>query len=146
VKPPKTAESWIASWNSDTLFRPIMKKAAGYFYRISQPIAGYSPGDVVFDFGCGPGYLVDFLAEGTGEVHGVDTSARMISECRDRFSGRSHVHFHLLNSNRYTDLSCVGDKKFSLILCLSLVQDFDGIHSVEELVRSFARVAAPGPA
>jgi SAM-dependent methyltransferase len=140
----KSTGNWIDYWDSDTLFRPIMKSAARYFYAKARPVLRYDPRDVVLDFGCGPGYLAELLAESCREVHGVDTSARMIAECRARFAARPNMFFHRLDRDRYTDLSALGQGRFSLIVCLSVIQYFDSLASVELLLDSFRRAAAPG--
>lgn len=142
--PSKTVDSWIDYWNSDVVFRPVMKRTAEYFYRKSKPILCYGRHDSILDFGCGPGYLEEFLAGSGAEIHGVDTSARMISECRTKFAGCPHVFFHVLDHDHYTDLSCLGGKRFSVIVCLSVVQYFDHATRIEELIRSLERVASPG--
>jgi len=144
MKRPEADETWIDYWDSAALFRPVMKSVAGHFCRQTESILLYNRHDVVLDYGCGPGYLIELLTENVGEIHGVDTSTKMIAECREKFRARDNVRFHLLDRGSYTDLSILGNTKFTVIVVLSVVQYFENILAVEQLLRSLCRVAAPG--
>ncbi len=136
--------SWIDFWNSQAEFDPMMEIAANYFHQRAGELIGFGPGDVVLDIGCGPGDLIALLAGAVGEIHGVDTSVRMISRCRQRFHGTTDVHFHLLDPHAYTDLSFLGAARFSRIVCLSVVQYYRRHSELYDLIGSVGRIAAPG--
>jgi SAM-dependent methyltransferase len=140
----EAAPDWIDYWDSESLFGPLMRRATAHFHAAARDLLAVRGGDVVLDFGCGPGYLSELLALEAGEVHGVDTSAHAIAECRARCGARANLHFHHLDRGDPVDLSFLGGRRFSLIICLSVIQYFDSLASVERLLRSFARVAAPG--
>ncbi len=136
--------SWIDFWNSQAEFDPMMEIAADYFHRRAGELVGFGPGDAVLDIGCGPGDLIALLAGTVGEIHGVDTSVSMIGRCRQRFQGRTDLHFHLLDPHAYTDLSFLGAARFTRIVCLSVVQYYRRHSELNDLIGSVRRIAAPG--
>lgn len=144
MNPAAAPASWIDYWDSQTIFLPIMRRTARFFAEKVGTVLPLGRDTVLLDYGCGPGYLVEQLAGRVGELHGVDTSPRMIAECRRRFAGLPNVHFHQLDPKNGTDLSVLVPNRFSVIICLSVVQYFERLQQVEELIRSVASVAAPG--
>jgi ubiquinone/menaquinone biosynthesis C-methylase UbiE len=115
-----------------------------YFVRATGPIMEYGKDDVVLDIGCGEGYLAELLRERVREVHGLDVSERSLDHCRAKFAGVPGVHFHKLDERDYTSLAALPERRFSKIVCLSVVQYYDRESDLDALVRSIRRVAAPG--
>jgi ubiquinone/menaquinone biosynthesis C-methylase UbiE len=141
---PKSG-SWIDYWKSETLFGEFQwQENMDIFVRTSRPIMDYGPADVVLDVGCGPGYLEAALKDSVRELHGVDVSERYLQRCRERFSGQPNVFFYKLDETNYTDLTPVAGKRFSKIVCLSVVQYYKSIDEVETLIRNVREVALPG--
>jgi SAM-dependent methyltransferase len=135
--------NWIDYWDRDRIFRSVMRRMTRHFFQTSHRLLEYRGSDVVLDFGCGPGFLVEPLQSLVEQVHGVDTSPRMIEECRDKFRGRPGVRFHLLPPDRYTDLTFL-DTRFTKTVVLSVVQYFRTVEEVGDLIRSVAAVSSPG--
>ena len=54
------------------------------------------------------------------------------------------VFFYKLDENNYTDLSMVKDKKFSKIICLSVIQYYKSTYEVERLIEEVRKVARSG--
>jgi ubiquinone/menaquinone biosynthesis C-methylase UbiE len=140
----KQPATWINYWDRDTHFRTMMKNMTQYFFTRSKDVLHYNKNDVVLDIGCGPGFLEDCLYPEVHEIHGVDTSPRMIAECRHRFGETGNVYFHHLDSSNYTDLSFLEDHEFTLAVCLSVVQYYRQIEDIEKLIRSVQQISAPG--
>jgi SAM-dependent methyltransferase len=120
-----------------------MRRMTWHFFETSRRLLDFRGSDEVLDFGCGPGFLVERLDGLVKEIHGVDTSAQMIAECRGRFRGRPGIAFHLLSRDRYTDLSFL-ERGITKTIVLSVVQYFRTAADVGELIRSVAAVSAAG--
>lgn len=136
--------TWIDYWDSQAEFNPMMRIATDHFHQRAGELIGFGPGDVVLDIGCGPGDLVAQLAGTVREIHGVDTSVSMIRRCRQRFDGRTDVHFHVLDPHDYTSLSFLPAARFNRIICLSVVQYYRRHLELHDLIGSVRRIAAPG--
>ena len=137
-------DTWIEYWEKERIFRPMMKKMTGYFYRKTRNLLGYQKNDVLLDFGCGPGYLEELIGDTVGMIYGVDTSQGMIDECRRKFTEQKGVIFYRLDRDRFTDLSMLGEERFSIIICLSVVQYFRSLGEIKRLIESVVHVALPG--
>jgi SAM-dependent methyltransferase len=135
--------NWIDYWDTDRIFNSVMRRMTGHFFETSRGLLDYGESDVVLDFGCGPGFLVERLEGVVKQVYGVDTSPRMIEECGDKFRDRPGLEFHLLPRDRYTDLSFL-DGAVTKTVVLSVVQYFSTVEDVGDLIRSVASVSAPG--
>ena len=136
--------NWIEYWDTDRIFRSVMRRMTDYFFESSHRLLNYERSDVVLDFGCGPGFLVERLHSRVKEIHGVDTSAQMIDECRQKYRHRPNVGFHTLPRDRYTDLSFLDHARFTKTVVLSVVQYFRTVTEVGDLIQSVAAVSAPG--
>jgi SAM-dependent methyltransferase len=136
--------SWIEYWDTDRIFRSVMRRMTDYFFESSRSLLNYDRSDVVLDFGCGPGFLVERLHGRVKEIHGVDTSARMINECREKFRRCPNVGFYTLPTDRYTDLTFLNHTRFTKTVVLSVVQYFRTVTDVGDLIQSVAAVSAPG--
>lgn len=139
--------NWLGFWKSrevtpyrDTVWRMNME----YFVRATQTIMQYSGDDVVLDIGCGAGYLHESLHRRVRAVHGVDISQQYLDYCEAKFDGVSNCHFHKLDDTKYTDLGFLPERRFTKIVCLSVVQYYERPEDLEDLIRSVTRVAAPG--
>ncbi|MBM4429241.1 MAG: class I SAM-dependent methyltransferase [Chloroflexi bacterium] len=134
--------SWIDYWNTTNLFRDFnWLKNMQIFIRATEPIMNYSAEDTVLDIGCGPGYLAAFLMNRVKEIYCTDTSARYLDLCRERFRQHPNVLFHELDESNYTDFSFFEGPRFSIIICLSVVQYYGSITDVEKLIREVRRIA-----
>lgn len=136
--------NWIEYWDTDRIFRSVMRRMTDYFFESSHRLLNYQRSDVVLDFGCGPGFLVERLHRRVKQIHGVDTSARIIDECREKFRHCSNVGFYTLSRDRYTDLSFLGHARVTKTVVLSVVQYFRAAQEVGDLIQSVAAVSAPG--
>jgi cyclopropane fatty-acyl-phospholipid synthase-like methyltransferase len=136
--------NWIDYWDTDRIFRSVMRRMTDYFFEASHRLLKYEKSDVVLDFGCGPGFLVQRLHNRVKEIHGVDTSAQMITECKEKFRNHPNVGFHTLPRDRYTDLSFLNHTRFTKTVVLSVVQYFRTVADVGDLIQSVAAISAPG--
>lgn len=67
---------------------------------------------VVLEIGCGIGRVLQHLASGCREVHGVDISREMVAKGAERLAHLPNVHFH--HGNGY-DLGNFADATFDLV-------------------------------
>ncbi len=140
----KKSKDWIDYWDSDSFFDHFdWKDFDEFFLTATEAIMNYNSEDVVLDIGCGAGHLEALLKDKVKEIHGVDTSERYIHECREKFRNECNVFFHKLEREDYTDFSFL-KKKFSKIICLSVIQYYRNIDDVEMLIKKVERVASPG--
>jgi ubiquinone/menaquinone biosynthesis C-methylase UbiE len=137
--------NWLEWWETESVITPsVWRHNMETFVRASDPLLHYGTEDIVLDLGSGPGYLADCLKERVREIHCVDTSQRYVDICREKFAKNSNVFIHRLDREKYTDLSLLGAKRFSLIVCQSVIQYYRAIGEVEDMVRAVRRVAMPG--
>ena len=135
---------WIEYWNQDDFWTHsrLWRINAELFFRRAAPIVHFKKTDSVLNVGCGLGYLETQLTLLVESVYALDTSERFINLCQENCRGYQNVTIKLQGKN-YTDLSVCG-KRFSLILCVSLVQYYRDIGEVEDLIRSAREIALPG--
>ena len=89
---------------------PLDRKWLGSFAKLVSPGAG-----VVADVGCGPGYIVNYLAELSVKAIGYDISPAMIDQAQRAFP-RSKFHVGDLTSLDIADSSLAGIvARYSLI-------------------------------
>jgi SAM-dependent methyltransferase len=74
---------------------------------------------LVLDIGCGTGRVMEHLASWCREVHGVDISAKMVEQGRERLAHLPNVHFH--HGNGY-DLSGCEDASFDVVYSMVALQ------------------------
>lgn len=136
--------TWADYWDTTTwLTEADWRGHMELFLRATEPLLGYCADDVVLDIGCGSGALAACLSGRFAAYHGVDTSRRSIEQCERRFTGAPNVFFHQLRDD-YTDLSLLEPERFSLIVCVSVIQYYRSLEEVQRLIQSVRRLARPG--
>jgi ubiquinone/menaquinone biosynthesis C-methylase UbiE len=113
------------------------------FIRASTPLLRYAPEDVVLDIGAGPGYLAVHLKDRVKEIHCLEASEKYLRVGRDRLRNEKNVFFHLLRAD-YTDLSFLQDRKFTIVICKSVIQYYRSVDEVDALIENVRKIAAPG--
>ncbi len=143
ASPDTSRNSWIDYWNRDRFWtgNKIWEKNAEIFLRRAEPVVRFLKTDSVLNIGCGPGHLEQLLAPLVSGICAADTSENLVSLCASRCSALTNVRTSLLSRN-YTDLSGLG--RFSVFLCVSVVQYYETLEDVEALIRSARQSALPG--
>lgn len=116
------------------------------FYPATAKMIGYESSDTVLDFGCGPGYLGKRLLGRVKKYCGIDTSARYIEECGAEFAAQCATgafEFIKIGEN-YTDLSFLGDRRYSKVICLSVIQYYKNAEEVRTLISELKEHTLPG--
>jgi ubiquinone/menaquinone biosynthesis C-methylase UbiE len=143
--PSGKENSWIDYWDTEDLFTDKKwLKDMDVFVRATHPLLNYNSDDVILDIGCGPGFLALSLKDTIKEIHCLDTSQRYLDICKHKLSGAKNVYFYKLDERNYTDLSLLKDKKFTLMICLSVIQYYKNIGELEKLIEEVRAVALPG--
>jgi len=138
-------EAWVRWWaetpHPDV---PMQARHAQWFVQAAAPVVEFHADDVVLDIGCGQGFVAAALAARVREYHGVDISGSQLERARLRLQGRDNVYLHELDPRAYTDLRTVSQRRFSLVLCNSVVQYYCDLAALEGLLDEVRRVARPG--
>ena len=138
-----SSPDWIAYWKQDQFWAQskIWALNARLFLKKSAPFLNLSSVDKVLDIGCGPGFVAELLAPRVGQYLGLDTSETLLHKARPRCASLSNVSFERLPEN-YTRFEVSG--KFSLFLCISVIQYYGSTDQVLQLVESVRNFALPG--
>jgi SAM-dependent methyltransferase len=137
--------NWIEWWNTENIVTPATwLNNMDVFVTASDALLGYNLQDIVLDIGSGPGYFADFLKDRVKEIHCLDTSQRYLAMCKNNFKGYNNLYFYKIPENNYTDLSFLHGKRFSAIICQSVIQYYRNINEVESLVTEVQKIASPG--
>lgn len=139
-----TDNGWLDYWDQDDFWgvRGLWKLNASVFLRRAQGVLSWGAEDTVLDIGSGPGELAFALAGQVKSVLAVDAALRFVEAVRTRAQKTPNVEVAPLGAD-YTDLT-VFERKFSLILCISVIQYYRNVDEVEALIRSARQVARPG--
>jgi ubiquinone/menaquinone biosynthesis C-methylase UbiE len=141
----KEVDNWPDFWTGEiVLEKKHWRKNMENFIKAVEPLLDFSPDDIILDIGCGSGLMAEFLKDKVKEIHGVDISENQIQTCREKFNYEKNLFFYELDGKNYTSLSCLKDKKFSIIIVLSVIQYYNNPGEVEELIREVRRVVLPG--
>jgi protoporphyrinogen oxidase/ubiquinone/menaquinone biosynthesis C-methylase UbiE len=144
ARPPEP-EGWVRYWAASPAI-PLEHRRAELrsFLPALERVVGFHPEDVVLDIGSGPGLLAERIAGQVKEVHNADVSPTDLNLGRVNLAGQSNVHFHLLDSGHSTRLDALCARRFSLIVCRSVVQYYRTADDVADLIMQIRRVSAPG--
>lgn len=93
------------------------------------------------EIGCGLGRMTRWFARDFLEVHGVDISAEMIAEARERLRRYSNVVLHVGSGK---DLSFLPDAHFDFAFSYIVFQHIPSREIIENYVKETARVLKPG--
>ncbi len=136
-------DTWLSFWQEKNAFDDLMIVNFEFSLRNIEKYISPGSNDVVLDFGSGPGLLEDAWHSRVKEIHGLDVSRRYNDLVRERHSNHANVHIHDLDPNHYTDLSMVGNNKFTIIIVLSVLQYYKSKEEIITLLRNLKAVAAP---
>jgi ubiquinone/menaquinone biosynthesis C-methylase UbiE len=123
------------------LLRRWIWRALGEFRRNADQSLYYDPaGKTVLDYGCGPGYLTEYLlGRGAAHVTGIDISEGEIEQARERAlaEGTADRSTHLVADAHALEFE---DDSFDLIVGDSILHHLD----MEVALREIRRVLRPG--
>ena len=140
-----TSNHWIEWWNTENIVSPATwLNNMDIFVTASDSLLRYNSQDIILDIGSGPGYLAAFLKDRVEEIHCLDISQRYLDMCKAKFADHNNLFFYRLPEDNYTNLSFLKGKRFSIIICQSVIQYYKETREVEKLIKEVQRIALPG--
>jgi protoporphyrinogen oxidase/ubiquinone/menaquinone biosynthesis C-methylase UbiE len=137
-------DGWASRWAREDMSSPqVAELDAREFVRRATPLLAPRRDDVVLDLGCGRGRVAALMSECTQAVHGVDVNCRVLAAARLAFAARANLAFHALSPANYTRLSVVDGRRFSLILCVSVLQYYRSVAEIVALLDDLRRRTLP---
>jgi SAM-dependent methyltransferase len=143
-KTPPAAQGWSRYWKPGPVPTRLHRWEVEYFLSRAEPLLNIRADDLVLDIGSGAGLLGELLAPRVREIHCLDLSATELNRGRIALASRRNIVFHQLDASRYTSLSLLGDRKFSLVVCLSVLQYYRSAEEIVELLSEIRQHAASG--
>ncbi|MDE0662101.1 MAG: methyltransferase domain-containing protein [Gammaproteobacteria bacterium] len=101
---------------------------------------GLRPGSRVLDYGCGPGFVTEGMAEivgSNGRAYGVDLNASFVANASSRNSESDNISFHLVDGDRIP----LDDAAVDRLLCKNVLEY---VPDVQTTLAEFRRVLEPG--
>ncbi|GAB3961111.1 hypothetical protein GCM10028805_60060 [Spirosoma harenae] len=138
------AVTWLDFWQQENEFDQSMSVNYAYFLARVEKYIPLSPTQTVLDIGSGPGNLEDAWYDRVKEIHGLDISKRYNEIARVKHAQHPTIYFHDLSADDYLNFSPVANKRFDVIIVMSVVQYYRNASEVEQLLAAIKQVAAPG--
>jgi 2-polyprenyl-3-methyl-5-hydroxy-6-metoxy-1,4-benzoquinol methylase len=138
------ASGWDNFWKDQKRsFYAVMKIATSYFTRQLIKKQYVKPGDAIFDYGCGPGFVADDLAASQVSITGADINEFFIGECRKNHPSHTFIH---ITTDTATNANILQEqlahKKFDRIILLSVAQylkSTSDLHDIIQLLNSYVK-------
>ena len=141
----KTDKGWGSFWEfQKNSFHGVMRIATSYFAKQIKKRYALNEHHALLDYGCGPGFLMEYLSDTDTEITGVDINTFFMEQARAQYPGTLLIHItqDVAQNKEILDTALQG-KQFDFIVLLSIVQYFPDVESVEEVVELFSFYTAP---
>lgn len=138
------ANNWLKFWKEKNAFDDSMAINYSYFLKKVQKYVQPAFDSAVLDIGSGPGNLEDAWFAKVKEIHGIDISERYNNIARQKHQAHPNVFFYDLAEKDYTNLSMLNNKKFNIIIVMSVLQYYQNKHEIIQLLENLKPHAAPG--
>jgi len=127
---------WMGMHKPDVYFSLQLGKALVRFLDMAGVLKGR-----VIDYGCGPGYLLNLLAEKNIELHGADFSTEAVNLVNQRLSGKPRWNgVKLIRTIPSPELP---DATFDLATCVETIEHLPD-EPLEEALSQLRRIVKPG--
>lgn len=136
-------DNWITFWKEKNAFDDSMSINYNYFLKKVERYVTPDKNSSVLDIGSGPGNLEDAWHSKVKEIHGVDVSKRYNEIAREKHKSNSNVFFHDLPEDDYLNFSILGDKKFDIIIVMSVLQYYNNKKEIITLIEGLKNYALP---
>lgn len=113
-----------------------MKIATTYFASEIEKKFQLNSTSKILDYGCGPGFLIDYLATKEISITGVDINQFYIEECKKNHPGSLFLHITTdLELNKKILKDQLNLEKFDFIILLSISQYLKSVVELEEIIK-----------
>lgn len=131
-----SSTGWDKFWKDQRQsFYAVMKIATGYFVTQLQKLYQLKPTDAIFDYGCGPGFVADSLADKNIRITGADINEFFIGECRKNHPASLFILITTdVAANKKILEEQLKDRKFDFIILLSVAQYLNNVSDLEALI------------
>lgn len=135
---------WIEYWNQDNFWvgLNLYELNADAFLKRIEKFIEIKKHDRVLEIGCGPGILALKMSGKVKSILAVDVAPNFVEMARTNCMKMANINVEQLGKD-YTDLTVFG-QRFSLLLCISVVQYYNNIGEVESLIQSAKKIVEPG--
>lgn len=135
---------WIEYWNHDNFWvgLNLYELNADVFLKRIGKFTEINKNDKVLEIGCGPGILALKMSDKVKSILAVDVAPNFVEMAHNNCIRIPNINVEQLG-NDYTDLT-VFNQKFTLLLCISVVQYYNNISEVESLIQSAQKIVEPG--
>jgi 2-polyprenyl-3-methyl-5-hydroxy-6-metoxy-1,4-benzoquinol methylase len=132
------ASGWDNFWKDQKRsFYAVMKISTGYFTRQIVQKGYVRSGDAVLDFGCGPGFVADDLANKGIHYTGLDINEFFIAACRKNHPWFNFYHITTDTAANKTilknELGLITE--FNRIILLSVVQYLNSTDDLNRIIQ-----------
>jgi len=140
-------KGWEDYWKeSPSGFNEIMNQSTVYFAKQYLEHFPITPSDVILDYGCGPGFLINYLQPTGAQFHGMDISDTYIKICKEKYRSNPKLSFSVTQSYDFDELkSAIIEKKANKVIVLSILQYYENAQQVEELILYLQEIAKEQP-
>ena len=131
--------SWSSFWQQNPSgFDKVMLEATKAFAKRLSNKKLINQNDVLLDYGCGPGFLIENLnANNAKKICGADISAFYIDKCKEKFADSNKYRFEVINSDNFDVLKdLIQQEKINKVIVLSVLQYFQDENKVKALLDS----------
>ncbi|MEO8473599.1 MAG: class I SAM-dependent methyltransferase [Chryseolinea sp.] len=137
--------SWSGFWqNQRNAFTPIMQINTAYFADQIKKSYTLNPSVNILDYGCGPGLLIDSLGSRNVNCTGVDINAYFVDECKEKHPSSDFFQISTdIAATQLLFLTRIDNKKFDLVIMLSILQYFNSANDIESLLSFLKNYLTP---
>jgi 2-polyprenyl-3-methyl-5-hydroxy-6-metoxy-1,4-benzoquinol methylase len=136
---------WDNFWKGQKeSFGEIMRVSTNYFGKQLEKRFALKATNGILDYGCGPGFLADYLAGKGIPMTGADINDFYIEQCRVHHPGALFVMITTdPEANRQILRQHLGGRKFDYIVLLSIAQYFKDLATLEQVMQMLSEFLSP---
>lgn len=129
-------KSWTQFWQLERRsFHDVMRIATHHFGAQISKRFSLNADHTLFDYGCGPGFLEDYLSKRDVKLFGADINEYFIDECRKNHPGSLFIKISTDLSQTRAELNrAFGEKQFDFVVLLSIAQYFENTDELERVI------------
>ena len=132
-----SSSGWVNFWKDQkkSFYGPMKLSTLAFASRIEKRYHLKNE-DEILDYGCGPGFLADYLSQRKIYITGADINKLFIEESANNHPESLFIHITTdVEYNKKLLDTQLNGKTFDLIILLSIVQYFENIAGVEQVVK-----------